>query len=184
MVLDALAEKISGGKLAYDKGGAMARAGSVNEALLKELLAHPYFQRSPPKSTGREEFGSDFALSLFEKGVARALNSNDIFATATMLTARSIATSIRQRVAESGDVLAFNIIVAGGGVRNDCLMSMLSHELGDIGFWLSESFGIPAQFRECAAFAILARETMLGRCSNLPGATGARAPRILGCITP
>ena len=182
MVLDALAEKISGGKLAYDKGGAMARAGSVNEAWLTELLAHPYFKRTPPKSTGREEFGSDFALAVFEKGSARGLSGNDILATATQLTARSIADSIRKLAGH--DTAKFTVLAAGGGVRNDCLMEMLKSALGDIAFDSSERFGIPAQFRECAAFAILARETMLGRCSNLPGATGARGPRILGCITP
>ncbi len=83
MILDALAEKISGGKLACDKDGALAAAGKVNAALLTELLAHPYLQRSPPKSTGREEFGAEFAQRLFESARIRGLEPNDIMATAT-----------------------------------------------------------------------------------------------------
>jgi anhydro-N-acetylmuramic acid kinase len=186
MILDALAEKISGGKLAYDHGGNLARSGKVDATLLNELLAHPYFHRAPPKSTGREEFGNDFAMTVYEKGVARILSGNDILATATMLTARSIADSITTLAGNhpSATALKFKVLAAGGGVRNDCLMEMLRNALGNIEFELSERFGVPTQFRECAAFAILARETMLGRPSNLPAATGARGPRILGDITP
>lgn len=181
MILDALAERVSGGKLAYDHDGALAKAGQVDETLIVELLAHPYFHRRPPKSTGREEFGSDFAQALYEKGVARNLNINDIMATATMFTARSIATSIERL--SGTDSIEIQIVAAGGGVRNGCLMSMLQKEIGHTSIMLSEKFGIPMQSRECAAFAILARETMLGRPSNLPHATGARGPRVLGNVT-
>lgn len=185
MILDALAEKISGGKLAYDNGGQLARAGKVDESWLAELLTHPYFRRTPPKSTGREEFGSDYAFAIFDKGVARGLSSSDILATTTMLTAQSVAESIMKLTSEnaSGSETKFKVLAAGGGVRNACLMDMLRSRLHAVEFALSDDFGIPMQFRECVAFAILARETMLGRPSNLPHATGARGPRILGDIT-
>ncbi len=180
MILDALAERISGGKLMYDHDGNLARQGRVNVEFLDALMSHPYFKRLPPKSTGREEFGGDFAASVFDQGTARGLSSFDILATATMLTVRSIAASIKGIAGAA----KLQVLAAGGGVRNGHLMSMLSHELGGMGFFLSESFGIPMQLRECAAFAILARETMLGRPSNLPHATGARGSRVLGDITP
>ena len=186
MVLDALAEKISGGKLAYDNDGNIARQGRVNTAFLDELMAHDYFQRLPPKSTGREEFGNDFALSVFEQGIARSLSSSDILATATMLTARSIAVSITRLLhfEPTGPAPKFSVLAAGGGVRNGVLMSMLKSELSGIDLCLSDGFGMPMQYRECAAFAVLARETMLGHPSNLPHATGARGARVLGDITP
>ncbi|MEI6236190.1 MAG: anhydro-N-acetylmuramic acid kinase, partial [Planctomycetota bacterium] len=180
MILDALVDKISGGTLAYDKGGEMARAGSVNTTLLSTWLANPYFKRTPPKSTGREEFGSTFALAMYAEGLALGLSANDILATATQLTARSIAAEINRLVAGA----PATIIAAGGGVRNDFLMDLLRNELPGIAIHPSDVFGLPSQSRECAAFALLARETMLGRQSNLPSATGARGLRVLGDITP
>lgn len=186
MILDTLAEKISGGKLAYDNDGNIARQGRADTKFLDELMTHDFFQRPPPKSTGREEFGADFALSVFAQGVTRGLSPSDILATATLLTARSIAVGIKKSLPlePAGHAVKFSVFAAGGGVRNGLLMSMLKNELGEINLCLSESFGMPMQYRECAAFAILARETMLGRPSNLPHATGARGPRVLGNITP
>lgn len=182
MILDALAERVSGGELSHDVDGALAAAGKVNGWLLDNLLEHPYFERKPPKSTGREEFGTAFAHALFEKGSARGLSANSILATATMFTAQTIAESLRGQGGHRSK--PSELIVAGGGTRNPTLMKMLCEQVHGWRLRSTEEFGIPAQFRECAAFAILARETMLGRPSSLPGATGARGPRVLGDITP
>src|SRR6185295_6133491 len=108
------------------------------------------------------------------------LNPNDIIATATAFTAQSIAASLPDYRGEKPPEL----IVAGGGAQNPTLTRMLRERLQGWQFESTEKFGIPAQFRECVAFAILARETMLGRPSNLPSATGARGLRVLGDITP
>src|SRR5579862_2868185 len=180
MILDALAERFTGGKLLYDKDGKLAQAGKVDAVLLEELAQHKYFERQPPKSTGREEFGAEFARELYEKGIASGLSGNDILATATMLTARTIARILLML----HDLQLPELIVAGGGTRNPVLMKMLSAELSGWKVRSTDELGIPAHLRECVAFAILARETMLGRPSNLPSATGARAPRMLGDITP
>lgn len=180
MILDALSERISGGKLLYDRDGALAAAGRADMWLLQDLLQHKYFERKPPKSTGREEFGAEFARELYEKGIERGLSANDILATATMLTALTIAKSLPA----AAGIYNPELIVAGGGARNPTLMQMLCKGLRGWDLRSTEEFGIPTHLRECVAFAILARETMLGRPSNLPNATGAIGPRVLGDITP
>ena len=180
MVLDALAALVTNGKKRYDKDGALAAKGRVNIKLLP--LQHPYFLRPPPKTTGREEFGEKFALKLFKLAQKNGINKHALLASATALTARSIERALRM-VAENHDGPR-EVIAAGGGARNPVLMRMLRAGLHDWTIRSSAEFGIPAQLRECAAFAILARETMLGRPSNLPSATGAKGPRVLGELTP
>lgn len=183
MVLDALAAEFSGGKLACDRDGTLAAAGRVDEAFLQELLAHPYFERKPPKSAGREEFGAAYSRALLLNGIARKLAPSDIMATAAALTARSIARELNALAARSPAGTP-ELFVAGGGVLNPVLMALLKNALPGWRVDSTQRLGVPPQWRECAAFAILARETLLGRSSNLPGATGARGGRVLGEITP
>ena len=183
MVLDALAAEFSAGKLSCDFDGALAAAGTVAEEFLQELLAHAYFERRPPKSAGREEFGAAFSSALLARGIVKKLAPADIMATAAALTARSIARELNALAARAPAGTP-ELFVAGGGVLNPVLMRMLKNALPGWRVDTTQRLGLPPQWRECAAFAILARETMLGRTSNLPSATGARGGRVLGDITP
>ncbi len=159
MVMDALAPP-------FDRDGAAARAGRVNQELLERLLADPYYQRQPPKSCGREQYGADFVRAT---GI-------DV-ATATELTARSIALAVA-RYPDTKEVIA-----SGGGVHNTYLMERLRVLLKPR-FTTSAEFGIDVDSKEAVLFALLAYETHQRRAGNLPSATGARKPAILGKISP
>ena len=155
MVIDALAPP-------FDRDGELARAGRVNEALLERLLADPYYQREPPKSCGREQYGSDFVRDT-------AIN----VATATELTVRTIALAVA-RYPETREV-----IVSGGGAHNRFMMERL-RALIQARLTTSAEFGIDVDAKEAILFAVLAYETYHGRPGNVPSATGARLPAVLG----
>jgi anhydro-N-acetylmuramic acid kinase len=171
MVIDALASEYSGGKQRYDRGGKFAESGTVNTALLDELLQDPYYRRKPPKSAGREQYGAAFVARLKATG----LPMPDLIATATVLTAATIAIAVG-RTSE--------LIAAGGGVYNPQIMGHLAGFLPGVAISTSTDHGVDAGAKEAIAFAILAHETWRGKTSNLPSATGARRAAILGCITP
>jgi anhydro-N-acetylmuramic acid kinase len=158
MVMDAVAPP-------FDRDGERARAGRVNAALLDRLLADPYYPREPPKSCGREQYGGEFVR---ETGV-------DI-ATATELTARTIALAIGH-YPDTGEV-----IVSGGGAHNRYLMERLAALLRARVTTTAE-FGMGVDSKEAILFALLAYQTFHGRAGNLPSATGARKPVILGKIS-
>ncbi len=153
----------------YDRDGALARRGKVDGALLDRLLADPYYAKSPPKTAGREQYGSAFLASL------PPLPLEDLVATATDLTARTIAQAINT-YAEISEV-----IVSGGGAHNAFLMDRLAAGL-HAHLKPSSALGIDADAKEAIAFAVLANETWHRRPSNLPSATGARSAAILGKI--
>jgi anhydro-N-acetylmuramic acid kinase len=171
MVIDALASEYSGGKQRYDRGGKFAESGTVNTALLDELLRDPYYRRKPPKSAGREQYGAAFVARLKATG----LPVPDLIATATVLTAATIAMAVG-RTSE--------LIASGGGVQNPQIMGHLAGFLPGVAISTSTDHGVDAGAKEAVAFAILAHETWRGKTSNLPSATGARRAVILGSITP
>ncbi len=173
MVLDALAAHFSGGRERFDRGGRRAARGRVDRTLLDELLADPYLQRRPPKSAGREQYGREFVAGLLNRGLAR----DDLMATAAAFTAASVAAGIR-RFAPWPDEL----IVSGGGLRNPQVMAQLAAFLPGVRLRTSNDFGIDSDAKEAIAFAVLAHETWRRRPSNLPSATGASRPVILGKI--
>jgi anhydro-N-acetylmuramic acid kinase len=180
MVIDAVTERLFGKP--YDRGGRIAAAGVVLEPVLANALDAPFFRRKPPKTAGREEFGREF-VSAFLKLCGRAAKS-DMVATATALTARSIAQALPQFVVRRpGNYCDF--VVSGGGARNPTLLAMLANELRPLGLQvrLSDEFGLPSEAKEAAAFALLAYQTWNRRPSNIPSATGARRPAILGKIS-
>lgn len=187
MLIDDAAQRATGGALDYDRDGALAAAGRVDEGWLAELLAHLYFRRPPPKTTGRELFGRQYGAELWARGQARGLRGEDIIATLTALTARSIAAAYRDFLPAFPD----EVIVSGGGARNPVLMAQLAAALteaaGPCGaprVVTSHELGLPVEAKEAVAFAVLAYETWHGRPGNLPAATGARRPVVLGSITP
>ncbi|HPD14939.1 MAG TPA: anhydro-N-acetylmuramic acid kinase [Planctomycetota bacterium] len=179
MLLDALVGLLTRGRRTFDRDGALAARGAVSQPLLRRLLRHPYLRREPPKSTGRETFGVPFAERLLRAG---GLAPEDLLATVTAFTAASIADAHRRFVAPRGRV--DEVIASGGGCHNRTLMRRLAETFAPVPVRLSDDFGIPADAKEAMAFAILAHETMAGRPGNLPSATGAARPVVLGKIVP
>lgn len=180
MLIDETARRATDGAWTYDRDGALAAAGRVDPHFLAELLAEPYFQQPPPKTTGRERFGIQRGSELWSQAIARGLRPPDIVATLTALTAASIARAYRDFLPHFPD----EVIVSGGGAANPTLMAMLQEHLAPASLRRSDELGLPSAAKEAVAFAILAYETWHGRPSNLPAATGARHPVILGHITP
>jgi anhydro-N-acetylmuramic acid kinase len=178
MVMDALTENITGGELKYDKNGELAARGRVSEGLLEELLLEHYFARTPPKSTGRELFGSDYVESLLQRGRAWKLSNNDVLATAAALTAESIARAYRDFLPEVAEA-----ILGGGGARNPFLSRQIERRLAPIRVMTLEELGWDGGMKEAVAFAVLADRTLQGLPGNVPRATGARRPVVLGSLS-
>lgn len=177
MALDAVARAISKGRMSYDLDGQLAAAGEVDRAVLDELLALPYFARRPPKSTGRELFGRDFVYPLQDRFAER---SADLLATLTRLTVESVGRALDDFVLPAHDVA--QVYVSGGGVHNVELMRLLAERLAPIPVDSLAALGMDPDAKEAVGFAVLANETLFGRSGNLPSATGARGPRVLGKI--
>ena len=175
MAIDALAREYSKGKLHYDRGGKIAASGRVNQALLDELLADPYYRRKPPKSAGREQYGKEFVARIGKSG----LPPRDRVATATALTAATIAFGVKRAVPGG----PFDLIVSGGGSHNPAIMGMLTGFLPGATISTSTDHGVDADAKEAIAFAILAHTTWLREPANMPSATGAKRAVILGDLT-
>ncbi len=174
MLIDALVSHLSGGTKHFDEGGKLATSGTVNQGLLGHLMELPYLRETPPKSIGREQFGTEFVANLFAKG----LSPLDLVATVTAFSASSIADAIRRFVAPAMKV--DQVIASGGGVRNPLIMSALEDLLPGTEILTSNELGIDSDGKEAMAFAVLAYETYHRRPANLPSATGARRSRVLG----
>jgi len=165
----------------YDNEGSVAATGHILDAILEETLRKPFFCRKPPKTAGREEFGNEFVQDFLRRCGEAA--KADIITTATALTGISIADAIRDFVLPTGKYQDY--IVSGGGVANESLMRML--EMGASALRLklktTDDFGIPSQAKEAVAFAVLAYQTWHRQPSNIPSATGAKRPAVLGKIS-
>ncbi|WP_369274694.1 anhydro-N-acetylmuramic acid kinase [Streptomyces sp. R11] len=174
-LIDAAARGFSGGRLAYDLDGALAGRGSVHEPLLVRLLEEPYYALPAPKTTGKELFHLGHlrdALAGFG-----TLPAEDVVATLTMLTARTVADAVRATGATE-------VIASGGGTRNPVLMRMLGQRLPGVALRTSDELGLPSAAKEAYAFAVLGFLTAHGLPGTVPSATGARHARVLGSITP
>lgn len=164
----------------YDRNGAVAAKGKVLQAVLEESLRLPFFRKQPPKTAGREEFGREFA-NKFLRCCGRA-STPDVIATATALTAESITRAISRFVLPRGRFSQY--IISGGGSQNKTLMKLLRESLEPFGLEVkvTDDFGLPSQAKEAVAFAVLAYETWHRRASNIPSATGAKEPAVLGKV--
>jgi len=180
MVIDAVMEELFGRP--YDRDGKVAAAGQIREGVIAKLLRESFFRQKPPRTAGREEFGREYVGRFLR--TCRGASKPDIVATATALTARSIADAI-QRFVLRRDKAYRELIVSGGGAKNPTLVAMLRSELVPLGIELrsSDEFGVPAEAKEAVAFAMLAHETWHHRPSNVPAATGAKRPAVLGKIS-
>jgi anhydro-N-acetylmuramic acid kinase len=183
MIIDWLAAELF--NRPFDKDGALAAAGAVLQPLLKQALRNPYFRRRPPRSAGREQFGREYATEFLRSARALSPRGEDALATATALTAETIARSYQRFVAPRMKGRAVDFIVSGGGARNRALMSMLEERLRPMGCTLAgtDSFGLPAEAKEAAAFALMAWQTWHRLPGNVPSATGARRAVVLGQVT-
>ena len=175
MVIDALVREHTRGKRLFDRGGALAASGRVHQALLDDLLRDGYYRRRPPKSTGREQYGAEFVARMKRS----RLPMRDLIATATALTAATIALGVRRAGAARSE-----LIVSGGGAHNPRIMAQLAGFLPDAPLATSADYGIDIDAKEAVAFAMLAHETWRALPGNLPSATGARRAVVLGSITP
>ena len=180
-MIDALASRISAGRLRMDRDGRIAARGHVNQPLLAQLMENPYYRRRPPKSTGREEFGPALLDSIIADARRMDIVDYDLVATVTALTARSIADACRRFILPRGAV--DQLIVTGGGAQNPTLMSMLKAELPNLEVLTAAAVGVDGDAIEAVAFALLGYQMLRGRPGNIPSVTGARAPAILGKLT-
>ncbi|HZP82051.1 MAG TPA: anhydro-N-acetylmuramic acid kinase [Chthonomonadaceae bacterium] len=180
MLLDALTRRVTNGAQSYDANGDLAARGTVCLPLLAEFLAHPYFAVPPPKSTGREMFGEAFAERFYRAARRRKCAAEDTLATATALTAETISRAYHDWLLPHGPIQT--VILGGGGVHNRTLVRLLSERLAPARLTTHAAFGLPDDAKEAVAFALLAYETLHGRPSNVPSATGARGPAVLGKI--
>lgn len=174
-LVDAAVHALTEGRLGYDRDGTLAARGRIDTVLLQRLLDEPYYAKPPPKTTGKELFHWPY-LQAALAGRGR-LPTEDVVATVTRLTARTVADAVRAAGASE-------VIASGGGTRNPTLMSMLRTALHGIPLRTSDDLGLPAAAKEAYAFAVLGYLTAHGLAGTVPACTGARRPGILGSITP
>lgn len=183
MVIDALMLQLY--RKPMDADGAIAATGQILPEVLKRGLRHAFFRKQPPRTAGREQFGKEFATAFLSDCKRVSSRSQDAIATATALTVESIGQAYQRFVAAKMGSGPIDYIVSGGGARNATLMRQLTERLTKYGCAVSTSdrFGLPAEAKEAAAFALLAWQTWHHRPGNLPSATGAGRPVILGQVT-
>jgi anhydro-N-acetylmuramic acid kinase len=189
MVIDAVMEELFGKR--FDRDGNIAASGRVLDGVIARLVRAPFFRQKPPRTAGREEFGREYVSRFLQ--ACRGASNPDVVATATALTAQSIADAVQRFVLPRFALRptarrkqgGHEMIVSGGGAKNPTLIAMLRNQVAPVGIELhfSDEFGLPAEAKEAVAFALLAYETWHRRPSNVPSATGAKRPAILGKIS-
>ncbi len=184
MVVDEIVRRATQGRRSYDRNGMRAARGTIDERLLRRWLRHPYFTKPPPKSCGREQFGSAFVDASVD--IAHlSERADELIATATALTARTIAEGYARFLPNREGKPAVNaVIVCGGGSRNRTMMNMLAEDLGNVEIVPIDDLGIGYQAKEAVSFAMLAAACADGVPASLPRVTGAVRAAILGRITP
>lgn len=180
MVIDEVVRRITRGRMKYDRDGLIAASGCVNERLLGVLLEDRYFALKPPKTTGREYFGSRYVDRIMDYAAGEGIAGEDTVATVTALTARAIGDSCKSFVIPRYGL--DRLVIGGGGSHNPTLLAMLRNFLPGVEVLTQEDIGFNSSAKEAVAFAVLANGTLSGRCNNLPGATGARKRVVMGKI--
>ncbi len=180
MIIDYCVQQATDGAQGFDQNGMIAANGQVHSGLLEELMQTPYIRQPPPKTTGRELFGVQFAETVWNRGKALKLDNAGIIATSTAFTAESIAHSLRAFV----PFPIHELYLAGGGAFNRTLRRMIAERLPGVQVGTHDELGIRAEEKECVLFAVLGYETWHGRPGTLPVFTGAYRATVLGSITP
>ena len=178
MIMDGLVKRQSRGRQGWDAGGQIAARGKVDEELLERWMSHPYFSLAPPKSTGREEFGDIFLERTGEH--IRGVAFEDLMATAAFFTAASVHRGFRDFIFPA--FAADEVYVSGGGMHNRTVMAHLEELFRPVPIRPLNDLGIDGDAKEALAFAILADATLQGMPANIPRATGAARPAVLGKI--
>jgi anhydro-N-acetylmuramic acid kinase len=181
MLIDALVAHFTRGRQRFDKDARIAQMGRSIPPLLDELMRDPYLKLAPPKSTGREYYGHAYLKKVLALGKKHRAKPADLIRAATIFTALSVVDALNRFVLPKTKIR--QLIISGGGAKNPLLLVQLSAALNGVEILSSSSFGIPEDAKEAFAFALLAYETFHQRASNLPSATGAHAPAILGKIS-
>lgn len=179
-LIDAAISFMTEGNSMMDKGGMLAKLGTVDEQWVKLRMAHPYFQRKPPKTTGRELFSKEMAANLITQGRRLGMKDMDIIASLTAFTARSIAEAYRRFAPAPIE----EVIIGGGGRHNPVLMTHLRDMLAPARVVPHEDIGLDSDHKEAMVFALLAHESWHNRPGSHPALTGAAQPVVLGQITP
>ncbi len=180
MVIDALVRHFTRGRKGFDRNAKMAAKGKLLPELLTILLSDEYFSKLPPKTAGREQYGEEYVRSLLSWKEVREAKPEDVIRTATILTALSILDALDYLVAPR--VKIKELIVSGGGAHNPLLMKEIRSGLNRIRVRTADELGLPGDAKEAFAFAVLACETLRKRPANVPGATGAKKPIVLGKV--
>jgi len=175
MIVDMVVDRYTGGALHFDRDGEIGRKGRINEGLLRQWMNHPYFSREPPKSAGREEFGTLF----WNEYLASLDLSADIVRTAEAFTAHSIAQAYRRFLPR----LPAAVVLTGGGAHNPVIRQLLAELLEESEVLTGDEVGIDVDFKEAIAFALLGLYRILGRTNNVPEATGAKRMVVLGKLS-
>jgi len=182
VLIDALVARLTGGAMGVDLDGRIAASGEVDPRLLRWLMAHPYFRRKPPKSTGREEFGPILIDALLHRAATRSTTEEDLVATVTAFTSQSVALHVRRDLPRNA--ASAELITCGGGANNPMLIRRLQEALSECRLLSADEAGFPGRAIEASAFALLAYLTTHGLPGNLPRITGATHSAILGKIVP
>lgn len=180
MLIDQLMQELYGEK--SDRDGRIAKKAQPDRRLLSKLMRHPFISKSPPKSTGREEFGAGYVKKIREWAENLQLSSEETISTVSEFTAKSIAKNYDLFIKLHHSL--YRLIVSGGGVHNRELMQRLRRYFPDTEVETTDKYGIPPDIKEAVAFALFASETIVGNPVNIPGVTGAQSPAILGKIIP
>jgi anhydro-N-acetylmuramic acid kinase len=180
-LIDAAVTLATGGRMTFDRDGLLAARGVVDEHLLADLLRHPFFAATPPKTTGREAFGQPFVARLVEAVQPEGEDWLDLIATLTELTARSVAEAYERWLVPLG---LDEVIITGGGAFNQVLVARITHLVAPVPVADCRQLGIGPSEKEALAFAVLAWAFSAGIPANEPSATGASGPRVLGSFTP
>jgi anhydro-N-acetylmuramic acid kinase len=175
-LIDAAVLRTGAHPAGYDLDGAVAARGHVDEELLADLLAEPYYRLPPPKSTGKELFHDGYLDAALTR-LGRPVEQADLLATLTALTARTVADAARGARVDA-------LVVSGGGAANPTMLGMLATELPGVRIVPSADLGAPRDAKEAIAFALIGWQTLHGLPATLPSCTGARGPRVLGAIIP
>jgi anhydro-N-acetylmuramic acid kinase len=179
-----MALEITGGRLKYDKDAKMALAGKISPELFELMSSHPYLKKAPPKSTGREEFGDDYACSLIDHCRNNAIGPNDMIRTAAEFTAFCIIESVKKFVIKKRTTAKTYLVCAGGGAENPLLFDLLKKGLAPFSVETirSRDMNVDSKSKEALLMAVLANETIYGGASNVPSATGAKRRIICGSV--